>query len=496
MKKIVLVFSILLIFIFNACQTKNKTDEQLAKQYCGSCHLFPDPSLLDKKSWEKGVLPRMAFRMGMNNMNIISYVPQTDFEAVFSILPQKPMVTEKEWLAITNYFLKRAPDSLTVIKNDAYKKLERFEALPVKLPSNDLPQVTLIKIDSASNKIFVGTRRSKLYKFSNDLIAEDSFLLTSPPSYIRISNESSEISLMGIMDPNDQPAGEMITLSTKDRTAHPFIDSLKRPVFFEKMDLNNDQIEDYLICAFGNYTGYLVAYEGKANGTYIKKVIYGSPGSRKIVPVDFNNDGLKDFIVLFAQGDEHIALFTNKGNFNFDRTVLLRFPPVYGSSYFEIADFNKDGKFDILYTNGDNADFSPIIKPYHGVRIYLNDGDNKFHESWFHFMPGASEAITRDFDNDGDLDIAAISFFPDFKNQPDASFIYFENKNGAFNPYTTPLANLGRWLVMDAEDIDKDGDCDLLLGALAFPSKEAAALFKDWTNQKTSIMVFKNKTIE
>ena len=39
---------------------------------------------------------------------------------------------------------------------------------------------------------------------------------------------------------------------------------------------------------------------------------------------------------------------------------LLRFQPVYGSSYFEFADFNKDGHKDILYTCGDNADFSPM----------------------------------------------------------------------------------------------------------------------------------------
>ena len=30
-------------------------------------------------------------------------------------------------------------------------------------------------------------------------------------------------------------------------------------------------------------------------------------------------------------------------------------------------------------------------------------------------MHGAYNAIPRDFDKDGDLDIAAISFFPDFK---------------------------------------------------------------------------------
>ncbi|MEL6844742.1 MAG: FG-GAP-like repeat-containing protein, partial [Bacteroidota bacterium] len=32
----------------------------------------------------------------------------------------------------------------------------------------------------------------------------------------------------------------------------------------------------------------------------------------------------------------------------------------------------------------------------------------------------------------------------------------------------TGLSQLGRWLVMDAGDIDQDGDIDLALGSLAF----------------------------
>jgi hypothetical protein len=36
--------------------------------------------------------------------------------------------------------------------------------------------------------------------------------------------------------------------------------------------------------------------------------------------------------------------------------------------------------------------------------------------------------MAKDFDHDGGLDIAAISYFPDFKNQPQEAFIYLENK--------------------------------------------------------------------
>jgi len=34
--------------------------ETLARTHCVTCHAFPEPSLLDKKTWDEGVLPKMA----------------------------------------------------------------------------------------------------------------------------------------------------------------------------------------------------------------------------------------------------------------------------------------------------------------------------------------------------------------------------------------------------------------------------------------------------
>ncbi len=170
----------------------------------------------------------------------------------------------------------------------------------------------------------------------------------------------------------------------------------------------------------------------------------------------------------------------------------MRFPSVYGSSFLEVADFNKDGYFDFVYTNGDNADFSIILKPYHGVRIFMNDGNNQFKETWFYPMHGASEVKARDFDNDGDIDLAAISFFPDFKDQPN-SFIYFENTGQGYQAQTTPLAQSGRWLKLEAFDIDQDGDEDLLLGALNFKPLVPDSIFSTWKKNGSDILILRNK---
>jgi hypothetical protein len=72
--------------------------------------------------------------------------------------------------------------------------------------------------------------------------------------------------------------------------------------------------------------------------------------------------------------------------------------------------------------------------------------------------------MARDFDGDGDLDIACISYFADYRSQPDEGFIYLENEgNGQFSPRTVAAARCGRWITMDVADIDGDGKPDILL---------------------------------
>jgi hypothetical protein len=476
-----------------SCVDQNKKEERLAKQNCGSCHIYPEPALLDKKSWER-VLPHMAFLMGFSDMEKLAQMSEADRNIVIPLLPAQPMISEEEFQAIRNFYLREAPNSLKVDSTKSAKPLQQFDASTFTLSRNGSPAITLIHSDSANQKIYLGTRSSWLYQLNNDFVKEDSFKLASPPSEMMSNGKEGSLLLeMGIMDPNDESRGQLISSNLAGKTQTVLIDSLKRPVHLEQVDLNNDAMSDFVICAFGNYSGALLAYEKQSDGNYKKHILQQLPGARRVIVRDFDNNGLKDILVLLTQGDEKILLLHNQGNFKFRITTLLRFPSVYGSSYFDIADFNSDGKFDILYTNGDNADYSMILKPYHGVRIFLNTGTNQFKESWFHPMHGASKAIARDFDGDGDLDIAAISFFPDFKHHPEQGFIYFEKGNEGYIPHTTSSASNARWLTMEAIDLENDGDTDLLLGALNFPTQVPPALFDQWDAQKASILILKNK---
>ena len=218
------------------------------------------------------------------------------------------------------------------------------------------------------------------------------------------------------MTPNDRKAGSL----RQQQAANPLIDSLNRPVQMVTGDLNHDGKPDLVICEYGHNVGQLSAFI-RAGSAYQKTVIDPVPGARQAFIRDVDADGWADVLVLFAQGDEQVALYTNKHDGTFEKKTLLRFPPIYGSSYLELADMNGDGHPDLVCTNGDNADYSQVVKPYHGIRVYLNDGHFGFKQAFFYPMPGAGQVLARDFDQDGDLDLAAISAFPDFsQNKPTA----------------------------------------------------------------------------
>lgn len=483
-------FVLLNLVTLFSCTTPEEKSETLARKYCASCHAFPDPSLLDKKTWKKDVMPQMAFRMGIDK-EMIWELNDEEVKEVTKVLPECPMVTEEEWLAIKKYYNDNAPEILFLGETTDPDTLTQFTPEHYSLPS-PFPSVTHISFDSTASTFLVGTRQSMLYKLNKTFGIESSVVLPSPLSFIDKTVNPWVMTCMGIMDPNDQSKGTLMTLDGGSLKMDSLIASLKRPVHVSAADFNHDERMDFLISEFGNHTGKLTLYEQRESD-FLPHPIHYLPGTRKTILTDFDKDGVTDILALITQGDEQIVVYRGHNNFNFTPETLLRFSPVYGSSYFDLIDFNNDGHLDILYTNGDNADYSQILKPYHGIRIFQNDGKGRFSENVFLPMHGASMAIAKDFDGDNDIDIAAISFFPDFNMSPASGFVYFENQNGKFSRQTTIEAETGRWLTITAADIDRDNDEDLILGSLNFTPAVPEVLVEKWHQKNISLLVLRNK---
>jgi len=469
-----------------------KVGKKLAQTYCGSCHQLPEPSLLDSKSWNDGVLPEMGPRLGIfyyGNKAYPSY--RNDMNVDKNYYPSQPVISLYDWQHIIDYYTAASPDSLLPAKKTTPIVMNEklFQSLHPTFTYNK-PTTAFVKIEPAQQLITCDAFEKKLFVFNNALQLVDSFNTKSSVTDIIKNNDTLTLCNTGILNPNNGKYGsiENIVLSKKN-IVDTIFKNLMRPVQITKTDLNKDDKEDFLVCEFGNLAGALSWLEDKGNNQFAYHVIRNAPGAIKAYVNDYNHDGLPDIWTLFSQGNEGVFLFTNKGNGEFDAKQVLQFPPVYGSSSFELDDFNKDGFADIVYTCGDNADYSPVLKPYHGVYIFLNDGKNNFIQKYFYPINGCYKAIAKDFDNDGDLDIATISFFADYPHEPEEGFVYLKNKgNFNFQPYSLAATKLGRWLTMDAGDFDGDGKIDLMLGnfSLNFGKFKSSV---DWVKQPPFLLL-------
>ncbi|HTI91989.1 MAG TPA: VCBS repeat-containing protein [Puia sp.] len=449
--------------------------DSLARKYCAGCHQLPAPELLDAGSWEKSVLPQMGPRLGIfqfMNQRYPNNIGDPNVGRAF--YPSSPAMSQEDWKAIIDYYTSLAPDSLPpqqrVLSLQPDTSSFRIEAATRTSPSP--PATCFIRWEPAKQQVLTSDIiQHTLDTWDGGLRQTDSLLIGGSIVDVAADDSNGYFACnIGPFGPNNAPAGHIDHLSIPPRllaVGRPLpvvVDSLLRPVNLAVADLNGDGLKDIVACEFGFIKGELAWEENKGNGLYQKHVLRGITGAIRAVVQDYNHDGLPDIWVLFAQGNEEIALYTNRGNGQFDEQQILQFPPSYGSSYFELDDFDRDGNLDILYTCGDNADFSTVLKPYHGVYIYMNDGHAHFTPRYFFPINGCYRAVARDFDGDGDLDIATIAYFADYQHQPEEGFIYLENTGKfEFKPRSVPGTECGRWITMDVADTDGDGRPDILL---------------------------------
>lgn len=474
-----ILFIPVIILFFTACRitpadapfaSGTQKGYELAQKHCASCHSFVPAKFLDQQTWMDYILPQMAPNVGIGVFGEKDYINS----------PNKPSaVTYKEWMEIIKYYQYTSPEKLLPVKPPV-PIIKDWRIFDLKTANSSLPgtaSTTLTYIDTATQSIFTSDGFTNyLYRWNNQMNVTDSVLLGSSATSVELYNDAAGarhgvFSTLGGMETSEFSNGQLLDFNIDQKLAFAtdtLADKLPRPVQQASGDFNHDGLRDWLVCGFGHNTGALLQYTRQLSGTFEKKIIFPLPGAINLVVRDFNKDGWDDVMVLFAHADECIRLFINDRNGSFTNKKLLSFTPVHGSTSFEVADFNKDGLPDILYSCGDNADISKILKPYHGVYIFLNKGDFKFEQAYFYPVNGCTKAMAVDFDGDGDLDLATIAFFADFKNNPAEKFIYFEQTGAlSFQPYSPPINKNGRWICMDVKDYDQDGDPDIVLGNFA-----------------------------
>ncbi|MCE7065717.1 VCBS repeat-containing protein [Dyadobacter sp. CY326] len=467
----------------------------LAAKHCSGCHLLPDPTLLDKATWKNGVLPAMAEQLGIEVLEGNIYLHQ-----------KQSAISSTDWNRLVAYYETLAPEMLDDSEKNA--PVDDWALFSIKKPKADsliISSTLLVGIDSAKSSIYTSDLEDPgIYRFDN--LNHKQLVTRLPSSAIDICFPSAKqpqtiITCMGGMRALDVTKGQIFTL-TNDSNAKPKVisDDLTRPIKTQPIDFNKDGLMDYLVCAFGHNLGGLYILKQTNNHIFEKVAIREVPGATDSIIRDFNSDGWPDVMTLFAHGDEGIWLFLNNKMGGFATKNVLRFPSVYGSSSFQFADVTNDGRPDIVYTAGDNSDFSRILKPYHGLYIFEGKGNFEFGQKYFYPIHGCMKALAADFDKDGDVDIATIAFFADFEKRPKETFLYFEQAKSAeqsklgFKPHAVPIYKDGRWICMNVQDYDGDGDPDIVLGNYSKGFLNQENLKPTWDVHMPFVLL-ENKTI-
>ncbi len=477
-----------------------KKQAALYERQCSSCHLAPSIAHLPKDIWATKILPDMGARMGMQDstFNPLGGVSYEEATAIFKsgIYPPKPTMSQKDWKSLQEYIIAMAPDTLESINNSSKStELNQFIPKSVSLDEHKGSFITYLKYSRENNELFVGDIQGNLksYNPTNHTTTNIKQYSSAVVDY-SVKNEMSYATIIGKLDPSEIPSGNIVTV--KNDAIKNIPETFHRPVHNLVIDLNKNGHDELVVSEFGNLTGRLSLLYKDVNGTYKKKVLLNQPGTIRVLSKDMDKDGKNDLIALTSQGDETITILYQQDNLSFIPEKVLRFSPVYGTSWFELIDFDGDGDDDIITVNGDNADKSYVQKPYHGMRIHINDGSNNFEEKYFYPLHGATRLIARDFDQDGDIDFGLLSTFPDYENHPEFSFVYLENLSAStfdFSPFTFKNSNQGRWFLIDAGDIDNDGDEDIILSSFTYVftpvPKELSEL---WEEKNVDLMILKN----
>ncbi len=494
--------------------------QRLAKQYCVACHVFPEPDVLTKKSW-RFALTYMGIFMGIRDKSLMedaepwakdSINLREEFLDTAKLIPRQPLLRPEQWKVLQDWYLENAPEIALPqqTKPEIIEDTELF--IERENRYNIAPALTtMVYIDEQKDLTLVHDGiRSTLSVLDN----EGNYIETHPSRGVSLVDAISADREFYLLNIGDLFASN-IGVGTGDLqrvrvvgdlfiSLDVMIEDLQRPAGFDLQDIDMDGNVDAVIANFGDYTGSLRVYWGIEGENFNQEPQYLNyePGGIRATVHDFNGDGLPDIAALMSHALESLSIYINQGDRKFKRKFIFKAPSSFGYTGMVLRDFDADGQVDILTINGDNGDSDPYntLKHSHGIRIYNNLGDLEFEEAYFYPFYGGFGAEVEDFDLDGDLDIAAIAFHPDFskRDKPENFVLLKQDAPFSFLPTTHPATYFGRLMTMDSGDLDDDGDKDIIIGAGYAPigmRGEHDDLYEQWVEKGPSLIYLINQTI-
>jgi len=234
-------------------------------------------------------------------------------------------------------------------------------------------------------------------------------------------------------------------------------------------DINNDGNEDFYIGGAKNQSGllYLNLGDGKValsiQKSFEKDALFEDTTASFF---DANGDGSLDLMVgsggneIGQQNNYIVRLYLNNGKGTFE-LAKNKLPPLRKNiAVISPYDFDNDGDIDV-FVGARSMVATYGINPTH--QFLENNGNGTFTDTTdkvAYDVKSAgmiTDAIWEDIDKDGKKDLITVSEW-------DTPKIYINNGRRLIKQTSTLDDLFGMWNVVEAADLDKDGDIDFILG--------------------------------
>jgi len=419
-----------------------------------------------------------------------------------SLIPTALLAAAAGWLAGCG---PQTPPSSTPPPPKAGFSALHYEPVVIGTPAgpNDRPMVTNLQIvdldqDGLPDVIYSEARENTVRwirqtprgVFTEQILARD---VPAPASVWAADVQGTGrldvlVACMGQIMPSNERIGSVVVLENLDNRrfrSRVLIERIARVTDVRAANLvgHTDGRLDLVVGQFGYSQGETRWMENTGGWTFRSRIVNSQSGCVHTPVADFDGDGRPDFAALISQEWEEVHLFLNQGAGRFAESIIWGSTNEdFGSSGLAVADMNRDGRPDLIYTNGDGFDYAMVgHRPWHGIQWLENLGEGNFRYHRVGDFPGAYAPCAADLNGDGHLDLVAVSGFP-LSNNPEAVSLMAWLNDGRQNFTPVPLARSPSKLVTAAVgDLDGDGVPEIVTGALhAFPPFEDVSNITLW----------------